>query len=156
MERYIWGDRRRGDRSQGDRRSDTTALGGKREGERRGHKRRKFVRLAYPPTVAPKVLNANFCVADMSQKGIAFLCRDNCEECTGPITLKSIVDLKIQFHDGETIDIKVEILRCERTLNSQEKTYAGFVEKGISTERIAKEQAYLLSKFPDFCLTSSD
>lgn len=145
MERHIWGDRRRGDRRQGDRRIDATALGGQREDERRGRKRRKFVRLAYPPTIAPKILNANFRVVDISQNGIAFLCRNNCGKCTGPITLKSIVDLKVQFHDGETIDIKVEILRCKRTLNSQQKTYAGFVEKGISVERITKEQAYLLS-----------
>ena len=150
MVRHISGDRR-----QGDRRSDATAPGGKREGERRGREKRQFVRLAYPPTAAPKVLNANFRVADMSQKGIAFLCTDNCEECTSPITLKSIVDLKIQFHDGLIIDVKVEILRCERNLDSQEKIYAGFVAEGISAEMVAKEQTYLLSRFPEFCRTSS-
>ena len=156
MKRHIGDDRRRDDRRQGDIKSDSDVLGGKREGERRSRKNRKFVRLAYPPTVAPKVLNANFRIFDISQKGIAFLCRDNCQDCTDPITLKSIVVLKIQFHDGEIIGIKVEILRCERTLNSRVKTYAGFVEKGISPERIAKEQTYLLSKFPKFCRSSSD
>lgn len=119
-------------------------------------KRKQFFRLAYPPAAAPKILNANFRVADMSQKGIKFLCRDKCEQCTSPITIKSIVDLKIQFHDGEAIDIKVEILRCERTLNSQEKTYAGFVENGISAGRMAKEQTYLLSHFPDFSRASKE
>ena len=156
MKRHIGDDRRRDDRRQGGIKSDSDVLGGKREAERRGRKRRKFVRLAYPPTGAPKVLNDKFHIVDISQKGIAFVCRDHCEECNAPITFKSIVVLKIQFHDGEIIGIKVEILRCERTLNSRVKTYAGFVEKGISPERIAKEQTYLLNKFPKFCRTSSD
>ena len=156
MKRYIGDDRRHGDRRQGYKGSDTTELNGKREAKRRGRKRRKFVRLAYPPTVSPEVLNTNFRIVDISQEGIAFLCRDNCKDCTEPITLKSIIGLKIQFHDGEIISIKVEILRCERTLHSQAKTYAGFVEKGISHERIAQEQAYLLSQFPVFSRASSD
>ena len=156
MKRHIRDDRRCDDRRQGDKRSDSDVLGGKRKAKRRGRKRRKFVRLAYPPTVTPTVLNANFRIVDISQEGIAFLCRENCEDCTKPITLKSILGLKIQFHDGEIIGIKVEILRCERHLHSRVKTYAGFVEKGISHERIATEQAYLLSKFPKFCRASSD
>ena len=65
-------------------------------------------------------------------------------------------ELEIQFHDEKRIDIKVEILRCERTLHSQEKVYSGYVEKGITTERIAKEQAYLLSHFPDYCRLISE
>jgi hypothetical protein len=63
----------------------------------------------------------------------------------------SIVDLKIQFHDRQTIDFKVEVTKCERTLNSQEKSYASLIKNGIRVERIAKEQHYLLSHFPDFC-----
>jgi hypothetical protein len=145
MERNIWSDGRQNDRI-----GDTIALSDKREGVRRTRNRRKLARLAYPPSAEPKVLNGNFHVADMSQKGIKFLCRDNCEECTDPVTLNSIVDLRIQFHDGETVDIKVEILRCERTLDSQEKTYAGFVANGISAGRMAKEQAFLLKHFPEF------
>jgi len=146
LAKHIWSERR-----QSERRSDATALGDERRGKSRGPKRRNFFRLAYPSTVSPKLLNANFHVADISEYGIAFVCRDNCEKCTGPITLKSIVNLRIQFHDGETIDIRVEVLRCERTLYSQKKTYAGFVRNGISAQRIAKEQAYLLSHFADFC-----
>ncbi|MHC4594648.1 MAG: PilZ domain-containing protein [Planctomycetota bacterium] len=155
MVQHIWSDRR-----QGDRRSDATAPddrkeGDRRKGERRGREKRQFVRLAYPPTADTKVLNGNFRITDMSEKGIAFHCTDKCEKCTSPITLKSIVDLKIQFHDEQIIDIKVDILRCERNLDSQEKTYAGFVAEGISAERIAKEQTYLLSHFPEFCRVSS-
>ena len=146
MQWNTWNDRR-----QGDRRSDATAIGGIRDGERREGDRRQFVRLAYPPTTAPKILNANFRVADISQRGIKLVCRDNCEQCTSPITIKSIVDLKIQFHDGETIDIKVEILKCERSLDGHNKTYAGFFVNGISAERMAKEQACPLRHFPDFC-----
>jgi hypothetical protein len=112
--------------------------------------------LVYPPTAEPKVLNADFRVMDISQKGIKFHDKGNGEDRTDPIRLKSIVALIIQFHDGEIIDIHVEILRCEQTRHSKEKIYAGFVDKGITAERIAKEQAYLLSHFPDFCRVPRD
>lgn len=137
-------------------RNDTTAQDDKQKGEKRNHKKRKFVRLVYPPFEGPKILNANFRIADISQHGIQFVCKEDCKDCKNPISLKSIVDLKIQFHDEKRIDIKVEILRCERTLHSQEKVYSGYVEKGITTERIAKEQAYLLSHFPDYCRLISE
>ena len=67
MKRHIGDDRRRDDRRQGDIRSDSDVLNSKREAKRRGRKRRKFVRLAYPPTVAPEVLNTNFRIVDISQ-----------------------------------------------------------------------------------------
>jgi hypothetical protein len=137
----IWRDRR-----QGERRSDPTDTGGRRKSQRRESDRRRFVRLYYPPTAAPKVLNANYRILDMSENGIKFLCRNNCRECTEPITLKSILDLKIQFHDGEIIDIKVVIKRCECIPNTKDKAYAGLVECGITAERIDKEEKYLLNR----------
>ena len=139
----IWSNRR-----QGERRCDPNDVGGRRKVKRREGDRRKFVRLFYPPTAAPKVLNANYRVLDMSETGIKFLCRDRCQECTNPINLRSILDLKIQFHDGEVIDIKVVIKRCECIPNTKDKTYAGIVANGIAAERIDKEEAYLFNHFP--------
>lgn len=146
MIRHIWSDRR-----QNERRSDAAALGDRRRQQRRLFERRQFVRLVYPHAAAPKALNSNFIVADISQNGMHLICRDDCQQCSCPLTLKSTANLQIQFHDGETMDVEVEILRCARTLGLQDKTYAVFVERGISAVRIAKEQAYLLSHFPDFC-----
>ena len=124
--------------------------------ERRGRKRREHTRLVYPHAGAPKVLNANFTIIDISQKGISFVCRDDCEKCKAPISLNSTINLKIKFHDDEIIDIKVEIRRCERTLHSQERTYAGDVKKGITRKRIAKEEAYLKDNFPGFLWGTSE
>ena len=124
--------------------------------ERRGRKSREHTRLIYPQTSAPKVLNANFNIIDISQKGLSFVCRDNCEECKKPISINSTIDLKVQFHDGEIVDVKVEIRRCERTLHSQERTYAGDVKKGITRKRIAKEEAYLKDNFPGFLWATSE
>jgi len=137
----IWSNRR-----QGGRRSDPTDVGGRRKTQRREGDRRKFVRLYYPPTAAPKVLNANYRILDMSENGIRFLCLDNCKECTDPITLKSILNLKIQFHDGEIVDIEVVIKRCECIPNTKDKTYAGLVASGITAERLDKEETYLLNR----------
>ena len=142
MKRKISSDRRDGERRKGN--------------ERRGRKRREHTRLVYPQASAPKVLNANFNIIDLSQKGISFVCRDDCENCKKPISINSTIDLKIQFHDEEIIDLKVEIRRCERTLHSQERTYAGDVKKGITRKRIAKEEAYLKSNFPGFLWATSE
>ena len=110
----------------------------------------------YPPRAAPKVLNANYRILDISEKGIKFLCMDNCKDCTNPISLKSILDLKIQFHDGDIIDIKVEINRCECIPNTKDKTYAGMVAHGITAERIDKEETYLLNRCPNVNMQNSE
>lgn len=149
MKSYIGGDRRCGER-----RRDTTAQGGRRKGERRRGERRRFVRLYYPPTDPPKVLNENFRIINISQRGIVFVCRDPCNGCPQPITLKSVLDLSIQFHDGQILDVKVRIIRCQSDLSSNENTFAGIIEHGISPKIISKEQAYLLRHFPDFCRSS--
>lgn len=137
----IWSNRRKGER-----RSDPTDVGGRRKAKRREGDRRKFVRLYYPPTAAPKVLNANYRILDISENGIKFLCQENCKDCKNPISLKSILDLKIQFHDGEITDIKVKINRCECIPNTKDKTYAGIIAKGLTAERIDKEEMYLLNR----------
>ncbi|MEJ2704229.1 MAG: hypothetical protein P8Z79_17475 [Sedimentisphaerales bacterium] len=139
----IWSNRR-----QGERRSDPDDVGGRRKAQRREGNRRNFVRLYYPPTAAPKVLNANFRILDLSENGIKFLCRNNCEECTDPISLKSILNLKIQFHDGEIAEVVIKISRCEAIPNGKDKTYAGTLTKGIAAERINKEETYLLNRSP--------
>jgi hypothetical protein len=146
MQRKVWSDRRQDEQI-----SKLTLGVNRRERERRGHQRRELARLNYPPASAPKVLNSFLCVTDISQKGIKFICKKNCEECIDPLTLKSVLKLTIQFHDGEVIDIKVDIIRCEHALKTHEKTYAGIIKNEISAKRIAKEQAYLLSHFTDFC-----
>lgn len=113
--------------------------------------RRESVRLYYPRGASPKVLNANFRIVNISREAISFVCQDDCGQCTRPINLKSVLDLRIEFHDGETLDVKVKILRCQRDMNWDEKHYAGAIEGAISAERIGKEQAYLLRHYPDFC-----
>ena len=149
MKWHIWSDRRRGDRRQ-----EPTQQGDRRKAERRKAQRRQFFRIVYPPVAAPKVLNANYRIIDISQRGIHFTCDDGSDQCSQPITLRALLDLKIQFHDGEILDIRVEIIRCRSDLNSNKNSYSGIIEQGISVERISKEQAYLLNHFPDFCRAS--
>ena len=155
MKRNIGDDRRSDDRRNSDEKSDSKIPSSQRKAQRRARKRREYIRLTYPHTGAPKVLNANYTIIDISKKGISFVCRDDCDECKHPISLNSTIDLKIQFHDGEIADIKVEIRRCERALHSKDRTYAGDVKKGITRKRIAKEQAYLMNNFPAYLCTSS-
>ena len=149
MKWNIWGDRRRDDRRQ-----EPTQQGDRRKAQRRKAQRRQFFRLVYPPNAAPKVLNASYRIVDISQQGILLVCEDGSDECSQPITLKRLLDLKIQFHDGEILDIQVNITRCQSDLKSNKNSYSGIIKQGISAERISKEQAYLLKLFPNFCRAS--
>ena len=149
MKWHIWSDRRREDRRQ-----EPTQQGDRRKAERRKAQRRQFFRLVYPPVAAPKVLNANYRIVDISRRGILFTCDEGSDQCSQPITLRTLLDLKIQFHDGEILDIRVEIIICQSDLNTNKNNYSGIIEQGISAERINKEQACLLNHFPDFCRAS--
>lgn len=164
MESYTGGDRRRADRRQGNRREDTVKddqtenveqrQGERRQGDRRQRQRRQALRVVYPPQAAPKVLNADFRVANISQRGIMFT-RPGCPgECSEPIALRSVKELQIQFHDRDVLDVEVIISRCQYDPDSGEEIYAGIIEKGLSCERLSKEQAYLVRCFPELCSAS--
>jgi hypothetical protein len=152
MKWRIWGERRQRDRRQNPIQQEDEG----RKAQRRKAQRRNLFRVIYPRTAAPKVLNADYRIVNLSQKGILFICEDGSDECSEPITLKSLLDLKIQFHDGVTLDIQVKITRCQSYFNSNKNSYAGIITQGISAERINKEQAYVLKLFPNFSRASRD
>jgi len=164
MELYIGGDRRRADRRQDDRRGDLTTdhegahvqqrQGERRQGDRRQRQRRQGLRVVYPPQAAPQVLNTDFRVANISQRGIMFTRRGCPGECSEPIALRSVKQLQIQFHDQAVLDVEVIISRCQYDPGSGEEIYAGIIEKGLPPERLSKEQAYLVRCFPQLCSAS--
>jgi len=165
MELYIGGDRRRADRRQGGRREDMVTddesghvqqrQGEHRQGDRRQRQRRQALRVVYPPQAAPKVLNTDFRVANISQRGIMFTRRGCPGECSEPIALRSVKELQIQFHDQDVLEVEVMISRRRYDPGSGEETYAGIIEKGLPSERLSKEQAYLVRCFPELCGASS-
>lgn len=158
MERYKDGDRRKADRRQANRRRQKTRgteniyaerrRAERRQGNRRHHQRRQALRIAYPPKAAPKVLNVNVRIANMSSRGIMFTRHAQLDESTPPIMPGGIIDLKLQFHDEEVLEIEVKILRCRYDPESREEVFAGTMAEVIPDERIRKEQAYLSMFFP--------
>ncbi len=74
-----------------------------------------------------------------------FTCRGDLDENSVSVGPGSPIALKIQFHDQEVVDIEVRIFRCRYDPDSRETIYAGIIEKGLSSERIKKEQAYVLN-----------
>lgn len=76
-----------------------------------------------------------------------FTCRNDLDENSVSVGPGSPIALKIQFHDQEVVDIEVRIFRCRYDPDSRETVYAGIIENGLSSERINKEQAYLLNSF---------
>ena len=145
----------RADRRIADRRRAPAEMGGKRRRERRKGERRRFFRVHYPGGAAPRILNADFHIINISQGGIAFACRRPCDKCTKPIVLGEMMKLEVEFHDGQIVDVDVKVMRCQGDVSSRENHYAGTIEQGIDARRVAKEQAYLLRVFPDFARASA-
>jgi hypothetical protein len=141
--------RRKNSRIWRDRRQDPTQEDEKRTSYIRKPQIKKYSRIFYPQASAPKVLNAGYRIVNISQEGILFVCEDGSDQCSRPIALRALLDLKVQFHDGVTLDMQVRITRCQSCLNSSKNFYAGTIKQGISAERITKEQAYVQKLFPN-------
>jgi len=137
-----------------DRRRDGFNRGGGRGWERRKGERRRFFRVYYPPNAAPNILNGEFRIINISQEAITFACLKRCDRCSQPVPIGETIIIQIEFHDGERLDVKLRIIRAQGDLRTRENLYAGLAEEGISAERIAKEQAYLLRQYPDFARAS--
>ncbi len=85
---------------------------------------------------------------------VTFTCLKRCDRCSQSVPIGETIIIQIEFHDGERLDVKLRIIRAEGDLRTRENLYAGLAEEGISAERIAKEQAYLLRQYPDFARAS--
>jgi len=129
---------------------------GRREGQkcqqqRRQVERRQCFRIVYPVTLLPKPLNGDFRVINLSRQGIMLRWEGKQDECPVSLTPGSVIDLQVQFHDGETSDLHVKITRCQSELHSHQAVYAGTLEPALSASRMSKEESYLLRHVPDFC-----
>ena len=118
--------------------------------DRRETQRREIFRVIYPPNSAPKVLNNNFNIIDISAKAVKFTC--NNKEDMETLHNETPVELKIEFNDGEILEVKGKIMNSYHDDSVPEQKYfVCYFEKEIPPARVSKEQAYLLKHFPDFC-----
>ena len=97
------------------------------------------------------VVNADFRVVNISQGGILLRRDGTLDECPATARTGKVIDLEIQFHDGEIVGVEVTITRCLYNRQLHAVLLAGIVHKGLSPARISKEEAYLLRTVPDFC-----
>ena len=123
-------DRRGNERRKGERRQDTAGQGGDRQSQRRQRQRRRVerrrsFRIVYPLTLAPETLNSDFRVMNLSQEGVVLRWEGKKDECLVNVTLGSMIRLQIQFHDGEVLDLRVKINRCQSERRSRMRVFAG-------------------------------
>ena len=111
---------------------------------------KRFFRLIYPPQARPKILNIDCDVIDISSKGIRFAYNRRSYQCPESLRINEPVSLKIQFDDGEIVDVQVKILRCFEDVQLGKTCFAGSIIRGMSQHRIHKEQACIRRYFPDF------
>lgn len=137
-------------RRQSERRDTDRRDSERRQGQRRQEQRREFYRVIYPPDVAPKILNTNYHIIDISCKGIRFYCEDKNGECKPPVKISQPLKLTIEFQDTQTLEVNGKILRCYVDEDLGAKVYCALLTDGVDIKRINDEQRYLLKHFPDF------
>lgn len=125
--------------------------GFRRRRQRRRRERRRSFRIVYPLTLAPITLNGNFRIIDLSQHGIMLRWEGRPEERPADLVLGGVIDLEIRFHDGEILNLAVEIVRRQSERGSRMSLYAGALEPILSPARLSSEEAFLLRMVPDFC-----
>ncbi len=98
-----------------------------------GQDRRTYFRVKYPHSERPRLVitRDEFEVIDISEQGIRF--------SFGPVLSEMVT-----FHDGESVNLKGKLLRTQDS-----EVVTQFV-KGIPSERIIKEQRYLMKKYPGY------
>ena len=146
--------------NEGDKRQENTREAGtsnqisavdRRKAERRKAQRREFFRIVYPSTAAPEVLDMSWRVADISKKGIKLVCEEGTGEHLASFGVDSPIALRLQFHDGETFDATGRVLRSYQDADSNRWYIVCKLDVDIPSERINKEQSFLLKHYPDFC-----
>ena len=73
------------------------------------------------------------------------------DERPADLVLGGVIDLQIEFHDGEVLNLAVEIVRVQSERGSRMSLYAGALEPILSPARLSSEEAFLLRMVPDFC-----
>lgn len=161
---------RRGDsRREGSRRGTDRDDSDRRQNDRRAEQRRADLRLiypdgdspqliVYPPEAAPKIIEASpivlttdFRIAEISKRSMRFICEISCSNCEKPLKLADKLAFTVQFHDDETLDIAASVFRYFGELKTKTGTFVVMLDVPLTQDRIAKEQAYLLKNYPDFC-----
>jgi len=101
--------------------------------------RRAFYRLRYPFADRPKVRfnDCEYTVIEISERGARILYISGSSN-----SIPSCCEGSIQFTDGETVDIVGNVIW------SDEREIAIGLSKGISLQRMVREQARLRKKYP--------
>ncbi len=114
--------------------------------DRREAQRRKLFRVPYPFGAAPIDLNHKIIILDISLESIRFVFKNRQET----VPVGDMLELEIKFHDDEMITRRIIVKNCYDDYLSKHQ-YIGHFTKPLPSDRIGKEQAYVLRNFPDFC-----
>jgi len=166
-------DRREDGRRKRERRAKSRGGNDRRSSsDRRIEQRREFVRLvypvgsepqiiSYPPEAAPRIIKSEpeilatkFRISDLSKKSVRFLCLTKCSKCGKPLPFNGKIALTVQFNDGEIVDLQADIVLYFCEIKTKTGSFVTLLVENLTSDRIKKEQAFLLKNFPDFCRES--
>lgn len=124
------------------------------ENNQKEAQKRELFRIVYPPNSAPKILNKDFEIIDLSAQAIKFTSYN--KQDYDQLSKERHVELKLKFADSEILDVQGEIINIYDTKDaSSRKYFVCLFDQKIAASRISKEQSYLLKNFPEFCRRQS-
>jgi len=105
-----------------------------------GEQRRRYYRIKYPLIERPVITvdKKEYKVIDISEGGVKFF---------SPVKTFNIgeyINGSIKFHDGEVLEVEGHVLRL------QNKRVIILLDRGITLQRILKEQRFLIKKYVGF------
>ena len=112
--------------------------------------RRRYFRVRYPTVAKPRVLGKDYDIIELSEEGMIFNYTGSIEASLELAEIGRPIYATIRFHNGEQLDIAGKIIRCYSCIETHRTFFTCYLEKGVSYERIYKEQIYILNNFPGF------
>lgn len=112
--------------------------------------RRTLNRVVYPCSARPKLLNIPAKIINISEKGLQLgLEYDFAKK--NQIDLDKEMELEIEFHHGEKVKVSGKVVNTYTDINNIRTNVSICLSKTIPRKIVAREQAYVLKHFPDFC-----
>lgn len=108
--------------------------------------RRELFRIQYPQNAAPKILNLEIEIIDISMKSMRFSSINENDY----FEIGKDIELEIQFGDDNIIKRTARVTRFYDGANKKPHYVCIFIPQ-LPADRLSKEQAFVLRNYPYFC-----
>jgi len=112
--------------------------------------KRRRMRLTYPEALRPQIVGSNYSVIDLSEAGLLFRCPGESAEALRLAQLGMPFRERIQFADGEQLQLIGFIARCHSCVHTRWTLFTCRLLEPLPRERISKEMSQVMQQYPYF------